>query len=204
MLADAALSALLNVVLFAGIPFLIYYVYHRRRHGRGLAEVAERAGLRVGESRYIIYSLAFALAAIAVLLAWPPPLDPFLREGSPQRAFQGLGLGPNALAMALLYGVVKTGFAEEFLFRGLIAGSLSRRLSLLWANVCQALIFLAPHLLVLRVMPELWPVIPIVFLGSLFFGWVRIKSGSILGSWLIHAAANVTMCLSVSSRTAPG
>jgi membrane protease YdiL (CAAX protease family) len=100
--------------------------------------------------------------------------------------------------------VVTTGFAEEFLFRGLIAGSLSRRLSLLWANVCQALIFLAPHLLVLRVMPELWPVIPIVFLGSLFFGWVRIKSGSILGSWLIHAAANVTMCLSVSSRTAPG
>ena len=54
--------------------------------------------------------------------------------------------------MALLYGVVKTGFPEELLFRGLIAGSLSRRFSLLWANVVQALIFLIPHLLVLRIM----------------------------------------------------
>jgi len=202
MLVDAALSALLNVVLLAGIPFLIYYAYHKRRHGRGLAKVAGRAGLRIGEIRYLLYSLAFSLAVIAVLLIWPPPLDPFLREGSPQRAFQGLGLGQNAIAMALLYGVVKTGFAEELLFRGLIAGSLSRRLSLFWANIWQALIFLAPHLLILRIMPELWPAIPIVFLGSLFFGWVRIKSGSILGSWLIHATANLTMCLSVSSRTA--
>jgi membrane protease YdiL (CAAX protease family) len=37
--------------------------------------------------------------------------------------------------MALLYGVVKTGFSEELLFRGLIAGSLSRRLPLLWATL---------------------------------------------------------------------
>jgi membrane protease YdiL (CAAX protease family) len=204
MLVDAALSALLNVVIFAGIPFLIYYTYHRRRHGRGITEVAQRAGLRIGESRYLFYSLAFALATIAVLLIWPPPLDTFLREGSPQRAFQGLGLGPNAIVMALLYGVVKTGFAEEILFRGLIAGSLSRRLSFFWANMWQALIFLVPHLLILRIMPELWPILPIVFLGSLFFGWVRIKSGSILGSWLIHAAANVTICLSVAGRSAGG
>ena len=47
--------------------------------------------------------------------------------------------------MALLYGVVKTGFAEELLFRGLIAGSLGRRLPLVWANLLQALIFLLPH-----------------------------------------------------------
>ena len=38
----------------------------------------------------------------------------------------GLGLTGTSIAMALLYGVVKTGFAEELLFRGLIAGSLGR------------------------------------------------------------------------------
>jgi hypothetical protein len=62
----------------------------------------------------------------------------------------------------------------------------------------QALIFLAPHLLVLGVMPEMWPVLPLVFAG-----WVRLRSGSIVGPWPVDAAANVTICLSVAARTGP-
>jgi membrane protease YdiL (CAAX protease family) len=204
MLANAIASALLNVVVLAGIPFLLYCAIHRRCHGRGLREVSERAGLRLGETRYLLYSAAFALATVGVLVLWPPPLEPFLREGSPQRPFEGLGLSASAVAMALLYGVLKTGFAEELLFRGLIAGSLVRRLPDFWANSLQALIFLLPHLFVLRIMPEMWPILPIVFLSSLFFGWVRIKSDSILGPWLMHGTANTAMCLSVAGRTAGG
>ncbi|MBI4473901.1 MAG: CPBP family intramembrane metalloprotease [Acidobacteria bacterium] len=34
-----------------------------------------------------------------------------------------------------------------------------------------------------------------VFIGALVFGWIRIKSGSILGPWLMHASGNVTMAL---------
>jgi membrane protease YdiL (CAAX protease family) len=200
--ADAVLSALLNVVVLAGVPFFVYWLYHRRRHNRGLVEIAGRAGLRLGETRYLGYCLAGAAVTVAALVIWPPPLEPFLRERSPQRAFVGLGLGAEAIAMALLYGVVKTGFAEELLFRGLIAGSLSRRMSLPWANLTQATIFLLPHLPVLFVMPELWWVLPLVFVAALFMGWVRIKSGSILGPWLLHATGNVAVCLSVAARTA--
>ncbi|MCA9068962.1 MAG: hypothetical protein KDA84_08570, partial [Planctomycetaceae bacterium] len=72
---------------------------------------------------------------VGIILAfWPPSLEGSIRDGSGFQSFQGLGLSPLAVAMAFLYGVVKTGFAEEFLFRGLIAGSLSRRLPLAWAN----------------------------------------------------------------------
>jgi membrane protease YdiL (CAAX protease family) len=90
------------------------------------------------ELRYVAYSLAFALAGVAILVIWPPPLEPFARYGSPQQPFQGLGIRGPALPQALLYGVVKTGFSEKLLFRGLIAGSLSRRFSVLWANLGQA------------------------------------------------------------------
>jgi membrane protease YdiL (CAAX protease family) len=98
--------------------------------------------------------------------------------------------------------VVKTGFTEELLFRGLIAGSLSRRMPLPWANLWQALIFLLPHLLILLARPELWGVLPIVFVGALVSGWLRTKSGSIFGPWLIHAALNVATCLNIAVRTA--
>ncbi len=201
LLANATVSALLNVLVFAVLPFLGYWIYHRLRHGRGVGETLRRAGLQVGERRYLVPSVALAAVTVGFLILSPPRLEPFLRNGSPQREFVGLGLGWQSVAMSLLYGVLKTGFSEEFFFRGLIAGSLSRRLPLAWANLIQALIFLAPHLLVLHVMPELWWLLPLVFLTSLVLGWIRIKSGSILGPWMVHAAANVATCLSVAART---
>jgi membrane protease YdiL (CAAX protease family) len=202
LLANAALSALLNLLVFAVLPFFAYFVYQKWRHKRAFGEILRRAGLQPGAGPYLAYSAAVACAGVAIVVLWPPPLDPFVRTGSPQRPFVGLGLGGPAILMALLYGVVQTGFPEELLFRGLIAGSLSRRLPLPWANLAQAVIFFIPHLFVLTVMPEMWGVLPIIFVGALFCGWVRIKSDSIFGSWLLHASANVAMCLSVAIRTA--
>ena len=201
-LTDSALSALLNLVLLVGIPFLPYYVFHKWRHKRGLVEVACRAGLRLGDGRYIGYCLAFAAVSVALLIFWPPSLEPIIREGSAWKKYVGLGLGRQSVLMALIYGLVQTGFAEEFLFRGMIAGSLSRRLSVLWANIVQALLFLAPHLIFLTVMPEMWHQLILIFAGSLFVGWARIKSGSIVGPWLVHASVNISMGLSVAIRTA--
>jgi membrane protease YdiL (CAAX protease family) len=202
LLATAALSALLNLLILAGLPYFAYFVYQKWRHQRPSGEIARRAGLQLGPARYLAYSVAFTFAGVSILVLWPPPLEPFIREGSPQQPFVGLGLGGRAIPMALLYGVVKTGFPEELLFRGLIAGSLSRRLPLLWANLGQALVFFLPHLFVLKVMPEMWGLLPAIFVGSLLWGWVRIRSGSILGPWLMHASGNVVMCLDVAMRTA--
>jgi membrane protease YdiL (CAAX protease family) len=202
MLVNAALSALVNLLVLAGFPFLLYFAYQKWHHKRKLPEIAQRTGLQLGHVRYLGYSLAFAFAIVTILVVWPLPLGPFLRQGSPQQAFRGLGLCGPALPMALLYGVVRTGFTEEFLFRGLIAGALSRRFSLPRANMAQALIFLIPHFAVLRIMPEMWFLLPVIFVCALFQGWIRIKSGSIAGSWLIHASANVAICLSVATGTA--
>jgi membrane protease YdiL (CAAX protease family) len=201
-LVSPAVNALMAVLLLAGVPFLGYFVWHKWRHRRRLADIARRAGLQGSSARYLLISAATALVVACVLLLWQPPMVPFLREGTPQRAFAGLGLGVQAAVMALLYGVVQTGFVEELVFRGLIAGSLARRLPLAWANLLQALIFLLPHLLVLQTMPQMWMLLPLVFVLALAMGWVRIRSGSILGPWLVHATLNVTMCLMVAVRTA--
>jgi membrane protease YdiL (CAAX protease family) len=197
-----AVNALMAVLLLAGVPFLGYFFWHKWRHRRHLADIARRAGLQGSSARYLLISAATALVVACVLLLWQPPMAPFLREGSPQRVFAGLGLGVQAVVVALLYGVVQTGFVEELVFRGLIAGSLARRLPLAWANLLQALIFLLPHLLILQTMPQMWMLLPLVFLLALAMGWVRIRSGSILGPWLVHATLNVTMCLMVAVRTA--
>src|SRR5262249_49213961 len=105
-------------LVFAGLPFFAYFVYQEWRHKRPFGEILRRAGLQRGAGRSLAYSAAFACAGVAILVFWPPPLDPLVRKGSPQRPFVGLGLGGPAVLMALLYGVVQTGFPEELLFRG--------------------------------------------------------------------------------------
>lgn len=202
MVTQAAVSALINVIIFAGIPFLPYFIYHKLRHKRPAAQIAKRAGLQLGEPRYIGYCLIFAAANVALFVIWKPPIEPLTREGSAWRQFLGLGLSGTSITLALLYGVVKTGFSEELLFRGLIAGCLSRRLPLRWANILQAVIFLAPHLLFLKFMSEMWFMLIFVFIFALIAGWARIKSGSIVGPWLIHAAGNTAVALNVAIRSA--
>lgn len=201
LLAGAAVSACLQVTLLAGVPFLGYFIYQKWRHKRSFSEVAKRAGLQRCPWPYLAGSAAFALAGVVLIVVWSPPLELFTRQGSAQRQFVGLGFTTTAITLAILNGVVQTAFAEELLFRGLIAGSLSRRLPIVWTNVLQALIFLLPHLLILQVMPEMWGLLPLVFVGALLFGWMRIKSGSIIGPWLMHASGNVTMALSVAMRS---
>lgn len=203
MLVQRAMDTLTNLVVLVVIPLLVYCAYHRWRRKRTLGEVLRRAGLQLGELGYLRY----ALAGVVMICGWiwllPPDLEALTRQGSAQHRFAGAGLGLDALVAAVLYALVQTGFAEEFLFRGLIAGSLGRRVPLLWANLIQATIFLLPHLLLLYVMPEHWPLLLLVFGGALFNGWLRIRSGSIVGPWLLHGSANLAVTLSVLARTTP-
>lgn len=205
-LASAAVSAFAQLILLAGVPLLGYALYLRFRHHEGTRTALTRAGLRLGERRYLWWSavlaLGLALLVTAIVLVLEPPLEPLMRPGSALHAFSGLGLTGTAIVLALLYGVIQTGLVEEVLFRGLIAGALSRRMSLLRANLVQASIFLLPHLLLLLVAPTLWPILILVFVIGLVLGWLRIRSGSILGPWLIHAASNVAMALSIAAKTA--
>jgi membrane protease YdiL (CAAX protease family) len=201
MLADAAVTAALQLVVLGVMPVLAFWLYHRVRHKRTFADVAARAGLQLGETRYLAHGIAMALSGVGVLLIWTPPLEPMTRQGSAQHQFVGLGLGLQSFALAFLHGVVQTGLSEELLFRGLIAGSLSRGLPFLWANLTQAAIFFLPHLAILFVAPEAAAILPLVFAGALVLGWLRIRSGSILGPWIVHASGNVTMALIVAART---
>jgi membrane protease YdiL (CAAX protease family) len=199
---NLTISAIANILLFGGLPLLGFFVFHERRHGWSSREAAKQAGLQLGPARHIGVSLVIAALLVVAVIAAGSSIDAAVGERSAFARFRGLGLNPTSIGMALIYGVLATGFAEELLFRGLIAGSLARRLSLPVANLGQALIFLAPHALVLTVAPELWPMLVVIFVVSLLVGWVRISSGSIVGPWIVHAAGNVTMAIMAATHPA--
>lgn len=194
MIVQLAINACVNLVLFVLLPVGGYAAVQKWRNGRTLGQSLAAAGFAVGPVRHLGYAgVIGALVALAVWL-WTP-LDVFLREGSPQAPFLGLGIGGESIVMAVLYGVVQTGFSEEVLFRGLIGGAAMRRFGLWPGNVLQSAIFLAPHLLLLFVMPDAWAMMPIIFAGAMVGGWLRHESDSFVGPWIIHAAANFMTCL---------
>jgi membrane protease YdiL (CAAX protease family) len=200
LFVEAATSAVFNLVLLVGTPFLLFALVLRSR-GVGLGEAVRRAGLQPMEKRYWWISLAIAALAVVLLALFPPSLELALDEGSPQRRFEGLGLGGASLGLAFVYAAITTGFCEEFLFRGLLTGVLSRQMPLWPANLVQTALFTAPHLLLLQ--PDAGTLLTIgpIVVFSLLVGWLRIMSGSILGPWLIHAAGNFTAALTVAIRT---
>ncbi|HTS87307.1 MAG TPA: CPBP family intramembrane glutamic endopeptidase [Gemmatimonadales bacterium] len=202
MLLSAVVSAILNITVLAGIPFAIYALVQRWRHAQSVGESLTRAGLQVGAPRFLLHAALLAAVGIGGLLLWAPSPDLFAGPTSPQREFIGLGLTPMSVALAVLYGFFKTGFAEEVLFRGLIAGALARRLPETWALLVQALCFLLPHLVILAVAPALVWLLPLVFLGGWVAGWLRLRSNSILGPWLLHGALNTGICLQVATSAA--
>ena len=151
----------------------------------------KRTGLTVGARRWWLISAALLLPELAYVwlsFQWLPVTADDVH--SPYRVFLGQGLNLNTLAVAFAYGVVSAGFGEELLFRGLIGGVLSRRMKAWRANVIQALIFLAPHLLMLFVTPKAWLLLPGVLGLALLAGWLRIRSGSIGPGLVLHGLGN--------------
>jgi membrane protease YdiL (CAAX protease family) len=57
-------------------------------------------------------------------------------------------------------------------------------------NLVQALVFLLPHLLLITISLNLWPVVAVQFVAGWLLGWLRFRSDSILPGWLAHSLIN--------------
>ena len=90
--------------------------------------------------------------------------------------------------LVLITLALAPGVCEDFFFRGLLLGALRRVLSPTGTVVATALLFGLFHVIAGNVFtPERF--LPSAFLG-LVLGWVRLRTGSVLPSMLLHAIHN--------------
>ena len=87
----------------------------------------------------------------------------------------------TSLALLAFSVAILTPFAEELLFRGFIIGMLLKRYSDTQAIVISSLIFAIAHEPIAMVL---------AFGGGLLYGWVRVRTGSILPGMIAHAIWN--------------
>jgi membrane protease YdiL (CAAX protease family) len=178
-------SAVLELILFS-LPS-VFYARALRRQGRTSTEARTAVGWDLGDRG--TYVLAIAVSAVLLPITYLAlraiPSGSLHTSSNLHVTYGRASTAGDYLAIAVL------AVAEEILFRGLLGGIFMRRYGFAIGNVLQALVFLAPHLLLLAVSTALWPILPVQLVSGWLLGWLRWRSASIGPSSLAHVAANV-------------
>jgi len=194
------ISAILELIVLS-VPSGIYLAV-RARAGRG-RDARAVMGLRwPAPSGWVLAAAVFVIATglgyaasrgIATMhptLLHPGATNP--RAGHAGGGTAGLSVTTAAPDGVGGYGaIVASTLAEEMLFRGFLAGLLIARLGFARGNTVQAILFLAPHALLLIISDAFWPLLPAQLIAGWLLGWLRYRSGSIAPGWVAHAAANI-------------
>lgn len=173
------------------IPSLLYILVQRLR-GQGWHRMAKNVGWWGSAPIFFLWALAVTVGIGG--LGWlafrfiPSEVlqDPKLNITQ----YAGRTLSVASFLLVWLREAFYVALGEEVFFRGFLGGWLVRRSGFPLGNTLQALVFLLPHLLLLRVSLSLWPVVLVQGIAGWLLGWLRFRSDSILPGWLAHSLGN--------------
>ena len=116
-----------------------------------------------------------------------------------QPAIRALGMARlMSLAPCILLFVISNAFMEELLFRGLFLGRYEALMGKWLAILSTALAFTLAHMQV-NYAPNLWGFLLVTLGLSIAWGWLMQKTGSLWGSALFHAGADLLIILPIFS-----
>ncbi|MGT2949574.1 CPBP family intramembrane glutamic endopeptidase [Streptococcus devriesei] len=184
------ISSFLEIVLFAIIPF-IYWFGIDRKHATfldwlGFKKVNKQDFKQVFVP-LLVMTVLFLLISLFIL---------FRLKGVSMATTVFRGGGFKVLPSILIYGLFNTALPEELFFRGFLLKRLMQKLTFPLANSIQSLCFALVHSLIFFKVLDIGSTIMItVFTFVIAYGMGYINEqksqGSIIPSWIIHAAANI-------------
>jgi hypothetical protein len=104
--------------------------------------------------------------------------------------YQQWELGALSIIIIFTREAVYTTLGEELLFRGLLGGVLIRKYGFRVGNTLQTGVFALPHVALVWIVPELWPLLLVWGSAGWLLGWLYHRSGSILPGWIAHTLVN--------------
>lgn len=193
---DELISTVLQVFVFALVPWLVYFIRHRATQ-KFLTYIGFIPSTSRANATAVLLSLLLALPVVALSFLRPEfaavMTDPTTVSGK----IRLLEFGGEAIATILLIAVFKTALSEELFFRGFIAKRLINLTTFQIGNVVQALVFGLLHVaILLPISDDTFLLSLFLFLTALFAYCAvylneRVASGSIVPSWIAHGLANI-------------
>ena len=195
LLANTIISAILQLLVFAAIPFFAYLIGKRRARG-----FFDYIGLHKSERRTMLYATLLAVAFILpvlLLLSFSPAIrEVVTAPNTVVGRLRSYGFSGVTVALLCIKALVQTSLSEEILFRGFVAKRLISWLGFTRGNLLQAFLFGLVHLLLFLGQEFSLTIAAGVVLFTGLGGWTsgylneRLGNGSILPSWWMHAMTN--------------
>jgi membrane protease YdiL (CAAX protease family) len=189
-------GAVLQIVAFTLIPFLVYLVQKKTAQG-----FLDYIGLKKSTKRANYLALFACLLFLLPMLILTFTHDEFneimFEPNSVTGKFRQMGFSAESVLILLIIAVFKTSLAEEILFRGFIAKRLIRITGYQKGNILQALIFGLLHTALFSMITNNYLFLFVIFaipsLGAYVSTFLneKIANGSIIPGWISHGLANV-------------
>lgn len=196
------ISAILQVLAFALIPFIVHLVRKKRIGGFG-----RYIGMKAPTAKAIWLSFASVavFAAPVLLFAFLDPgfMDIMTDPKSVTGKIRAMGFSGEAVGILVVTAVFKTALAEEIFFRGWVAKVLICKINYPIGNLIHAVLFGGLHLALFAAISQNPLYLGIIFifptLGAYLMVHINEKHahGSIVPSWITHALANLISYTSI-------
>lgn len=190
------IGACVQVVLFALVPFIWWLITARKKNffeWIGLKKIKHEGSVR--------NTVLIVLGAVAVYGGLTVLSLGLLPEGVTTAGSDFAGMGAVAIPAVLAYGFIRTGFAEELLFRGFLLKRFGNKFGFAAGNTIQAILFGLLHGVPFGMATGNVGVTVLLTLLPGAFGWFqgylnekRCK-GSIIPSWLLHGTINTIVAI---------
>lgn len=185
-------GAVVQLLIFSLLPFLWWLLTARKKVGF-LPWIGLKKIIHTGRLHHTVLITAAASIAYAVLtgLCTGAAAGEVTTAGS-----QFAGEGILALPAAIVYAFIRTGLAEEIVFRGFVLKRAAGRFGFVFGNLIQSVLFGLLHGLPFGIVSQSLPlallltILPGAF--GYFQGWLNEQrcGGSIVPSWLLHGIMN--------------
>lgn len=190
------ISALLQVLVFTSIPFVVYLITKKTKKGFfdyiGLKPSNRKANLLA-----VLVALVFIIPPLLLTIFNAEFHQIMTNPESMTGKFREMGFSLSTVIIIILAAVFKTALSEEILFRGFIAKRIIAATSYQTGNIIQALLFGIIHtLLFMLITTNLFFLIFIFIFPSIgaylsVYLNEKIAEGSIIPGWISHAGANL-------------
>ncbi|WIM68528.1 CPBP family intramembrane metalloprotease [Corynebacterium breve] len=171
-------------LLLLSIPTIAYIVFMTTKRSLPRSQALKNTGITSGTPISYLWAVAILLGICALTWVLSFFIDSHLLDQP------GVVVG-HATSIIAVVGVIFRAFGEEIFFRGFLGGLLVRRFGFTLGNFFQAVIFFLPHLMLLAVSVQVWPLLILQFISGWLLGWLRHVSGSVLPAGLVHSATNL-------------
>lgn len=197
MFVKELVSSVIQVLVFAAIPFIVYVIGIKSAKG-----FLKDIGFYRPEGKTV--QLALVASIVLFLVLWgvflaAGAVEMFHDEASVTGMLRAVGLSTDTVLALIVMAWIKTSLSEELFFRGFLGKRLIRRYGFQAGNLLQAGIFGAVHGILIALAAashvsghRIALLVITSFAAGYIIGWIKEKrgNGSIIPGWIAHGLGN--------------